>query len=471
MFSVNEIVEATGGKLIQGNLRNKLAGISTDSRKLNNQDAFLALRGNNFDGHDFIFPALKSGAACVIAEKTSGLTIPKGLALIQVKNTTLALGDIARFQRQKFNLPVIAVTGSNGKTTVKEMIAWILSGDARVLKNEGTKNNQIGLPQTLIRLKKSDDFAVVEIGTNHFGEVVTLAKIALANIGIITNIGQSHLEFLKDLKGVLKEKSALLNNLAKPALAILNADDKLLKGIISQEKGPAQVFSYGIKEKSDFRASAIKLGDNEVKFKVNRKFDFVLSTPGDYNIYNALAAIAVGRIFGLDYRKIASRLAGFKFPNGRLNLVEFRGVRFIDDTYNSNPLSLSCALKVLSAMKCKGRKILVMGDMLELGRQKESLHRQAAGSITDTCGLLVTVGSLAKLTAKAACAGGLKSKNIFSCASALEARDLLFKKIIPGADDVVLVKGSRSMKMEEVFSAFALKRFGGSAEALKREGG
>lgn len=451
MFKVFEIVEATGGKLIQGNLRNKLTGISTDSRKLNIQDAFLALRGDNFDGHDFILPALKSGAACVIAEKTTGLAIPKGPALIQVKNTTLALGDIARFQRQKFNLPVIAVTGSNGKTTVKEMVAWILSGDARVLKNEGTKNNQIGLPQTLIRLKKSDDFAVVEIGTNHFGEVATLSKIALANIGIITNIGQSHLEFLKDLKGVLKEKSALLNNLAKPALAILNADDKLLKRIITQKKSPAQVFSYGIKEKSDFRASMIKLAANEAKFKVNRKFDFVLSTPGGYNIYNALAAIAVSRIFGLDYRKIASRLAGFKFPEGRLNLVEFRGVRFIDDTYNSNPFSLSCALKALSAMKCKGRKILIMGDMLELGRQKESLHRQIAGSITNTCDLLVTAGSLAKLTAKAACAGGLKSKNIFCCASALEARAILFKKIIPGADDVVLVKGSRSMKMEEVF--------------------
>lgn len=453
MFKVFEIVEATGGELIQGDPQNKLAGISTDSRKLKIQDAFLALRGNNFDGHDFISPALKSGAVCVIAEKTGGLAIPKGAALIQVKNTTLALGDIARFQRQKFNLPVIAVTGSNGKTTVKEMIAWILSGDARVLKNEGTKNNQIGLPQTLIQLKKSDDFAVVEIGTNHFGEVEALAKTALANIGIITNIGQSHLEFLKDLKGVLKEKSALLNNLVKPALAILNNDDKLLKPIITQKNKQARIFSFGIKEKSDFRASAIRIEANEVKFKVNRKFDFALATPADYNVYNALAAIAVGRIFGMDYRKIASRLADFKFPKGRFNLIEFRGVKFIDDTYNSNPLSLSCALKVLNLMKCKGRKILIMGDMLELGSQKESLHRQIAGSITNTCDLLVTVGNLAKLTAKDACAGGLNNKNIFCCASSLEARAILFKKIIPGALDVVLVKGSRSMRMEEVFKA------------------
>jgi len=451
VFRVNEIIEATHGKLIQGNLRDKLSGISTDSRELNPQGAFLALRGKNFDGHNFVFLALKSGAVCVVVEKTTGLAIPKGLALIQVKDTTLALGDIARFQRQKFKLPVIAVTGSNGKTTVKEMIYWVLSGNARVLKNEGTKNNQIGLPQTLIRLKNKDDFAVVEIGSNHFNEVDYLAKIAKANIGLITNIGRSHLEFLKDLKGVLKEKSALLNNLAKPALAILNADDKLLKSIIMRKSKSVHIFSYSIKEKSDFSASLIRLEDNLVKFKVNRKFDFVLSTLGRYNIYNALAAIAVGRILGMDYFKIAARLLNFKFPKGRLNLVEFRGVRFIDDTYNSNPFSLKSALEALNAIKCKGRKILVMGDMLELGSQKESLHRQIAGSITNICDLLVTAGSLAKLTALSACRRGLKSENIFCCASALEARDLLFKKISPQADDVVLVKGSRLMKMEEVF--------------------
>lgn len=451
MFSVREIIQATGGKLISGNPAEIINGISTDSRKLKPTEAFLALQGDNFDGHDFIKETLKLKVSCLIIEKEPQCSIPRGLPVIKVKNTTLALGDLARFQRKKFNLPVIAVTGSNGKTTTKEMIAWVLSANARVLKNEGTKNNQIGLPQTLLRLTGQDDYAVVEIGTNHFGEIDYLAKIAQPNIGLITNIGLSHIEFLKNHRGVLKEKSALLNNLFTPALAVINADDKFLKPLITKKSKKISVFSYGIKEKSDFFASAIKLKNCRLEFKVNGKFNFALSTLGYYNIYNALAAIAIGRILGLAYPVIAAKLEEFKFPKGRLNFIEFKGLKFIDDTYNSNPLSLKAALLALSSIKNKGRKIMVMGDMLELGRQKELLHRQAAGSITNICDVLVAVGNLAKITAQAARQSGFNHKNIFCCQNSSEARDLIFKHISPGINDVILVKGSRSMKMEEVF--------------------
>jgi len=451
VFTVDEIIRATGGKLIQGNRKDKLKGISTDSRGLKPQEAFLALKGNNFDGHNFIPLALKSKAACVIAQRSAALKIPKGIAFVQVKNTTLALGDLAGFKRREFKKPVIAVTGSNGKTTVKDMIAWVLSENSRVLKNEGTKNNQIGLPQTLIQLKEKDDFAVVEIGTNHFGEVDYLSAIARPNIGVLTNIGPGHLEFLNNLSGVLKEKSSLLNNLLAPAIALLNADDPYLRCLIKQRRRGLQLFSYGIKEKSDFSADRVKLEDGKLSFRVNHKFDFRLSTLGAHNVYNALVAIAIGRILGLEPGKIASRLADFDFPKGRFKLVELKGLRFIDDTYNSNPLSLSNALLSLDSMKCKGRKILIMGDMLELGEQKELLHRQVAGSITKVCDVLVSVGSLASLTAQAAKARGFKSKNIFCCASSQQARDLLLNKLSPGGRDLILVKGSRSMKMEEVF--------------------
>lgn len=450
MFKVDEIIKATKGILIQGSFQGSLAGISTDSRGLKAKEAFLALRGENFDGHDFIVSAIKSKASCLIVEKDPQVFIPTAVAVIRVKDTTVALGDIARFQRQKINLPVIAVTGSNGKTTTKEMIAWVLSAQGLVLKNEGTKNNQIGLPQTLIQLSKRDNFAVVEIGTNHFGEVDYLAKIASPNIGIITNIGPSHLEFLEDLKGVAKEKTALLDNLATPAIALLNADDRSLKGLIQRKIKGRHIFSYGINEKSDFCASGIKLKNGKVQFKVNSKFNFELSTLGDYNIYNALCAIAVGRIFGLSYHKIRARLAAFKFPKGRLNLVEFKGLRFIDDTYNSNPFSLNAALAALGAVDCKGRKILIMADMLELGKQKELLHRQIAWSITNTCDLLIAVGSLARITACAARENGLAAKHIFCCDNALQARDILFKKISVQEEDLILVKGSRLMKMEKV---------------------
>lgn len=450
MFKVDEIIKATDGLLIQGNLSDKLSAISTDSRKLKPKEVFLALRGNNFDAHDFIPEAIKLKAGGLIVEKELTLPVPKELTIIKVKDTTLALGDIASFQRRKINPPVIAVTGSNGKTTTKEMIAWILSAGNRVLKNEGTKNNAIGLPQTLIQLTKEDRFAVVELGTNHFGEVSYLAKIARPNIGLITNIASSHLEFLKDLNGVLKEKSTLLDHLEKPAIAVLCADDKLLKRLILEKDKKRIVFSYGIDEKSDFCASAIRARNGKVEFKVNRKFDFALSTLGYYNIYNALGAIAVARILGLAYPEIAARLSEFKFPKGRLNLVECKGLRFIDDTYNANPFSFQAALGALETVKCKGKKILVMGDMLELGRQKELLHRQIARSITNTCDVLVAVGGLARLTAEAAENLGFKKHNIFCCADSQKARELLLKKISPGRDDLILVKGSRSMKMEEV---------------------
>ncbi len=451
MFTAEEITRATGGRLVCGSAQVKVKGVSTDTRDMASGQAFLALKGDNFDGHDFVPAALRSGSPCIIVSKLPKVRLPKGSVIILVRDTTLALGDLARFKRDKFGGPVIAVTGSNGKTSVKEMIACALSGSSRVLKNEGTKNNQVGLPQTLLKLDSRDDFAVVEIGTNHFGEVDYLSRIARPNIGVITNIGPSHLEFFGDLNGVFREKASLLKNLKPPAIGIVNADDPHLRRLLTRKSPGAALFGYGIKEKCDFRADRVSLSGGRVSFRFNRKKDFVLPTLGAHNVYNALAAIAVCRILGLGTEKISRRLRSFDFPKGRLKLVEVRGVKFIDDTYNANPLSLAGALEALGAVKCRGRKILVMGDMLELGREKELLHRRAAGSITNICDLLVTVGRLSAFTAEAAKSLGFKSSNIFRCSSSIQARELLRNTISPGPRDIILVKGSRSMKMEEVF--------------------
>jgi len=483
MFKVDEIIQATGGRLVRKGSGDKVSGISTDTRSLKSSEAFLALKGGNFDGHDFIGEAVKKNSRCIIVSENPGLPLPAAVTVICVKDTTVALGRIAAFQRQKIGLPVVAVTGSNGKTTVKEMISWILAADRRVLKNEGTKNNQVGLPQTLLRLSKKDDLAVVEIGTNHFGEVDYLSRIAGANIGVITNIGPSHLEFLKNLSGVAREKSALLSNLAHPAIALLNNDDPMLRKMIcsgmkinsriprSKYRGMLRIdtepcpslagnlcgerikniFTYGVRQKSDFSASGIKVERGKLRFEAGSKHIFELSTPAPHNVYNALAAIAVCRIMGMSYPAIKKRLAAFKFPGGRFRPFILRGVDFIDDTYNSNPLSMGEALNTLGALKCRGRKILVMGDMLELGREKELLHRQIAWSITNNCDLLVAVGGLARITAFACRKRGFDKNNIFCCADSAEARDLLFGAISVKPGDLVLVKGSRSMKMEEVF--------------------
>ena len=449
MFKVTELLKATQGRLVCGDKAITAKNISIDSRSVKKGDVFVAIKGDKFDGHDFIDEVIKKGAVCIIKDSLNRSVKNPRVACIEVKNTAKALGDIARFNRKKFNIPVIAVTGSNGKTTTKEMLSIVLSKKFKVLKNEGTKNNHIGLPLTLLKLDSSYDIAVLEIGTNHFGEVKYLSSIAGANIGVITNIGSSHLEYFKDLNGVLKEKFSLIKCLKKPAIAVLNADDPFLRKEAFKEAKSPFVLGVGIKNKSDYIVSDIKIVSAKPRFRVNRRFHFALNALGYYNIYNALLAIAVGRMFGLSYRDIASSLAAFDLPRSRLNFREIKRVRFIDDTYNANPLSLKQALGVLESFRVKGRKIFVMGDMLELGKESKALHAQGIKEALKVSDILVTVGELTKSCFdKVTCAGD----NIFHCNTSPEARRLLFNKLHVNPKDIILVKGSRGMRMEEVFN-------------------
>jgi len=458
MFKVTELVKAAKGRLTSGKGNIEVKGISIDSRTLKPGECFIAVKGDNFDGHDFVRQAIKKGASCIIKDKrptsypsaSLGTSQLPATSFIEVKDTIIALGDIARFWRNKFNIPVIAVTGSNGKTTTKEMIAWVLSAKFKVLKNEGTKNNHIGLPMALLNLNSTHEIAVLEIGTNHFGEVANLARICSPDIGVITNIGPSHLEYFHNLEGVLREKYSLFDNLKIPHIGILNADDPLLRKKILSRRKNSFIVSFGIDQPADFSARCIKRLGSKIGFSLDNKYKFTLATPGYYNAYNALAAIAAGRIFGIGHGDIAGRLKQFKFPYGRLNLLNLRKTTFIDDTYNANPASLIQALDVLVNFKVKGRKIFVMGDMMELGAGKEKFHLQAAGKIARACDCLITVGKLSQLAAQAARQQGLSTNNIFNCRNSGEARRILFDKLSPGPQDIVLVKGSRAMKMEEV---------------------
>ncbi len=448
MLKVAELVEAAKGSLIaKGDISKiNIKGISIDSREIKEGEAFVAIKGDNFDGHKFINLAVKKGASCIIAHKKIGLKIK--VPLIQVEDTTLALGMLASFNREKYPVPVIAVTGSNGKSTTKEMIYAALSERFRVLKNEGTKNNHIGLPLTLLKLDGSYDAVVVEIGTNHFGEIEYLSKIAKANIGVITNIGPSHLESFKNLKGVLKEKSRLLCNLVSPSIAVLNADDAYLRELLFRNNCGVASFGVGILNKTDFRAYGINAYNGKYRYMVGAGLEIALNVSGYYNIYNSLMALAVGRIMGVDYPDIIQGISGFKLLRGRLNHITVNNLTFIDDTYNSNPLSLKEALSHLHGLNVKGRKIAVIGDMLELGNDKVKYHVQALKSALAVCDEVIAVGKISGLAVKSLKPRGA---HLIKCSDAAKARKILLKDLKLLKGDLVLVKGSRGMKMEEVF--------------------
>ncbi len=458
MFKINELITATKAKVISLGAKSDVVGISTDSRTIKQSEVFLAVKGDNFDGHDFVRDALRRGASCVIISKNKIAALSEliksntKVAFLAAGNTTAALGDIANYHRNKFDIPVIAVTGSNGKTTTKEMLSWVLSLKFNVLKNEGTKNNAFGVPAALLKLKPWHDIAVLELGTNHPGEIANLTGVCRPNVGIITNIGPSHLEYFHSLEGVLREKYSLIEKLDNPRLAILNYDDKYLRSKLRAASRNNFVVGYGIDNPGDFSASNIRAYFKRLYFSVNGRQDFSLKTLGCCNIYNALAAVAAARAFGIGIKDIASRLAVFDFPKGRLKVKKVKEISFIDDTYNSNPLSLKSALDTLGDFSASGRKILVMGDMLELGKGEEQYHNQAGKDASCVCDVIITVGKLSGLAAQAAKSCGFDTGNLFACSSSGEAKEILFNKVFPGKNDIVLIKGSRRMRMEEILT-------------------
>lgn len=453
MFTVSELIRATGGRLLEKKPKDfYFQGVSIDSRSIREEEIFLAIRGERFDGHDFIPEAIKKGIRCIIKEKNKKLTkpVPKNITVIEVEDTLRALGDLASFQRKKYLVPVIAVTGSNGKTTTKEMIASVLASRYRVLKTDGTKNNQIGVPMTLLRLKPEHELVVLELGTNHFGEIRYLAKISQPNIGLITNIAPAHLEEFKNLKGVFKEKSSLLDNLISPKISFLNSDDQFLRRLLRFKE--RNFFSFGIKSKCDFKASRLSYFNGEVSFLLNKRQRIRVHSCGIHNVYNALAAAAVGRFFGIGYTDISRVIYNFKFPEGRLVLKKINGVYFLDDTYNANPFSLSKALDALARIRIRGRRILVLADMLELGSKAEFFHAQAAKDIIRICDAFIGVGPLTAITTEEAIRYGMSKDSVFHFNDAKEAREFIFSKIKPKSTDLVLVKGSRRMGLETILN-------------------
>ncbi|MFH1201342.1 MAG: UDP-N-acetylmuramoyl-tripeptide--D-alanyl-D-alanine ligase [Candidatus Omnitrophota bacterium] len=444
MFNLKEIQEATVAKLIKGNLNVKLKGISIDTRTIKRGDLFIAIKGARFDGHDFVEEAKRRGAkAVIISSLRDQFKSLKDINILMVPDTVYALGEIAKFYRSRFNPCIIAVTGTNGKTTAKDMIATILAKRFRVLKSQENQNNQIGLSLTLLRLNKDYKFVVVELGTNHPGEIKRLTEISSPQIGLITNIGPGHLEFFHNLKNVFKEKFQLFKSLIYPAICIYNGDDEILN---SRCKFLARAISFGMKNESHFRARNILQKEGIIKFAINNRYQVCLNTLGLFNVYNSLAAISCARILGIENRIIKRFLGEFSFPKGRLQVLKNKSYTIIDDSYNSNPLSLELAIKSLAKFR-KKRKILVMADMLELGKDEVNIHESFSKMIHKSgIDILITMGRFSSKTAHKAIEEGMDK--VFICNYNDEVLELLNALMRRG--DIVLLKGSHAMHLEEV---------------------
>ena len=445
-LTITEILQATQGNLIQGNPNTVITQVSTDSRTLKEGDLFVALVGEKFDGHNFLEGVCQQGALGAIVSKPvaefSQLAPP---IIVQVNDTLVALGDIANCHRRKFDLPIVAITGSNGKTTTKDITASVLAQRFSVFKSEKSYNNQIGIPSRLMQLSDPDEIAVLEIGTSWPGEIERLSQITAPTVGVITNIGPAHLELLGSIEGVAEEKGALLTHVEH---AILNADDPMMPSLAGRVCG--QITTFGWQNDADIAAGEIEIdGFGKPTFTLTIDGNDIgrvhLPCLGKHNIYNALAAAGVGIWAGLTPAEICTGLERFQPADMRMQAIVHNDLRIINDAYNSNPESLKSALTFLSDIEIAGKRIAILGDMLELGEHSHALHLKAGEAIPTNINLLVTVGPQSRAIAEGA-EGIVES--IISCNTPKQAAQELAQYTQPG--DAVLIKGSRGIKLEQV---------------------
>ncbi len=461
-LSLEGILKATGGRLLLASAivessRQPIRGISIDSRTLQPGEVYFALQGQNFDGHDFVDRALAGGAsAAVVSERwvhegqknERRDQISKDTAFIVVADPLSALQDVAAEHRRRLAPVLIGVTGTNGKTTTKDMLAAILSRRDATLKTEGNFNNQIGVPLTLLRLRPKHRLAVVEMGMSGPGEIRRLAFISRPQHGLITNIGPAHLLQMNDLESIAKAKFELLEMLPDDGLAFLNADDERLRSqtIIP----PNRTVTFGMSPEAACRAEDVRLlGTEGTAFTVPGLGVFQIPTWGRHNVFNALAAIAAGRELGVGADDLRAALANFLPSPMRMERLEIGSITVFNDAYNANPPSMRAALEVLAGAPAAGRRIAVLGDMCELGSEEIAAHREIGRLVAALApDELITVGELAAEIRREALSRRYSARHSRHCATAGDAALVLKEMLRDG--DVVLLKASRAVHMEEI---------------------
>jgi UDP-N-acetylmuramoyl-tripeptide--D-alanyl-D-alanine ligase len=498
LFTAAEILSATGGRLMRGDPAQAVSGISIDSRTIRPGNLFIAIKGERFDGHRFVYEALERGACGVLVNVSSHRipntaeeeTLLRDKILIGVTDTLAALQGLSRSHRRRWALPVVAVTGSNGKTTTKEMAAEILAERYVTLKNEGNINNQIGLPLTLLRLTSGHQAAVLEMGISRPGELRRLCEMALPQVGLITNIGPAHLETLGSMDAVAAAKAELLESLSpSEGVAILNRDDLFYSYLRSRVSG--RVVTFGLDPEADIHIEDLNAEDSQVVMNLScrssafgiawshekhsrgsgrraasaentipvarSRVQIHLQTIGRHNALNAAAAAAVGWSLGCELEEVRRGLERFRPVAMRSEIIPWEGRTILNDAYNANPASMLAALETLKRFPARGRRIAVLGDMLELGADAAEAHRRIGRAVVSSgAGFLITMGSHAAETAEGAWASGMSRDHVTVCREPSEAAQILSRMSESG--DVIMIKGSRGMRMERILDHLSMKR-------------
>lgn len=442
MFTINEIAQAVGGR-ITGDSNARVGGVSTDTRTIQRGDLYIAIKGENFDGNDFIAQAAKNGAAAAISDRAQAADC--GIPIILAEDSRTAQLKLARHYRDRFSAKLCAVTGSVGKTSTKDMIYAVLSARFNTLKTEGNFNNDIGLPRTLFRLNEDYGAAVIEMGMSDLGEISALSKAAAPDCAVITNIGYCHIENLKTRENILKAKLEILDGARENAPLILCGDDEYLSTVDITDR---RVIRYGFGADCEVRAENIVHLENGEQFTIfaqGGSFSAQIPISGEHHILNALAAFCVGRVYGMSAEEIIPAFMDYQASGMRQKTVQRGGLTLILDCYNASPTSMKTSLSVLKSTKAGGRKIAVLGDMLELGEMSQQLHERVADYVLDSADACFLYGGQMAFCAEKLAESGFTVFHDNDKQRLAESLDAFARE-----GDVLLFKGSRGMKMEEI---------------------
>lgn len=454
--TLGDIARVTGGEIIQGDPRLIFSSVSTDTRTIAEGDLFFALSGERYDAHNFLELAAGAGAGGLVVSR--GAVLPPASPVLMVSNTLSALQSLAASNRARSGAFLAGVTGSTGKTTTKDIIAAVLGTRFSTLKTTGNYNNEIGLPLTLLKINQGCEAAVVEMAMRGPGEIDTLCRIARPDCAVITTINETHLELLGDLSSIAAAKGEILDHIPPGGFALLHAESPYIRREAGRCRG--RVIFFGLEPGADIRAENIRPEGGGSAFDAvigGERYKYILPVPGRHNVINALAAVGVGMEMGLTYGAIARGLASVVLTGMRLEVINAGGIKIINDSYNASPASTRAALQTLVDLAGAGRRIAVLGNMLELGPRALEGHREvgetAAGLKLD---FLVTVGDLAASVRDGAVGAGLPPERAVHCGDNGGAMEILEQLLAPG--DSVLVKGSRGMKMEQIVQRLVKSR-------------